>query len=82
MEEINKSEICKRVKSKMLKIGSHIKCLRKEHNLTQQDLAFYIFSDKSLISELERGNAKNITVSTLMKISDVFNIAVDDLFNG
>ncbi len=82
MEEINKSEVLKKVKAKMLKIGTHIKKLRQQHNITQQDLAFYIYSDKSLISELERGSAKNIAVSTLIKISDVFNITVDDLFNG
>jgi len=48
--------------------------------MTQQDLAFYIFSDKSLISQIERGSCKNVTVSTLMKISCVLQIELNDLF--
>lgn len=79
-DEINKSEIFKKIKTKMSMIGSRIRILRKQKGITQQDLAFFIFSDKSLISEMERGNSKNVTLFTLMKISDVLDINVDELF--
>lgn len=63
------------------KIGINIKSLRQKNNLTQADVAFYIFSDKSLISSLERGRLKNITLFTIIKLSELFNISVEELLN-
>ncbi len=80
LDEINELEIKAKVKEKIIVIGRNIKRLRKEKKITQQDVAFWIFSDKSLISELERGSAKSITLPTLTKIASVMGIHVDDLF--
>lgn len=54
------------------KIGEHVKELRKEKGLTQFELACDLNTDKSMISALERGCYKNITIRTLIKISQYF----------
>lgn len=50
--------------------------------MTQQDLAFYSFSDKCLISEIERGACSNITLFTIFKIAKVLGVTEDYLFTG
>lgn len=82
LDEIDRKVVSGKSKERICKIGAYIKRLRYFNNITQQDLAFYIFSDKSLISELERGNCSNITLHTLMKIADVFKIEVEVLVRG
>jgi DNA-binding XRE family transcriptional regulator len=81
-DEINKSEICIRVTLKISDIGKRIKVERTKQKLTQQDLAFYCFADKCLISELERGISNNMTLFTLFKIATVLGITEDYLFTG
>lgn len=78
-DEICVEENSKLTQQKLKKLGENIKRLRIEHNKTQSDIAFYIFSDKSLISALERGRYKNITVGSIMKIATLFNVTVEDL---
>lgn len=80
MEEINKLEISRQVSLEIIRIGDVIRKKRMEKGLSQQTLAFYILSDKCLISEIERGHAKNITLSTLCKIAFVLEINVKDFF--
>lgn len=70
-DEINKAEISIKVSEKIKEIGNRIKNNRIEKHLTQQDLAYYCCSDKCLISEIERGTARNITLFTLFKIAKV-----------
>jgi transcriptional regulator with XRE-family HTH domain len=60
-------------------IGKNIKKLRDKHKMTQADLSFYIFADKSLISALERNVQKNITLLTLGRIAKLFELSVVDL---
>lgn len=76
-EEIDISQIeditCFTIKG----IGNKIKQLRENSNLTQQHLSFLMYSDKSLISNLERGVCKNITLFTLIKIAKVFDISLE-----
>lgn len=60
-------------------IGKNIKRLRIEGELSQGDTAFFIFGDKSMISSLERGSHKNITLLTLIKIATLFDVEVEDL---
>lgn len=36
-------------------------------------------TDKSLISHLECGKAKNITIATLMKLSEIFCVSLSEL---
>lgn len=82
MYEINKSDVSINVKSKIKDVGCRIRAQRKERKMTQQDLAFYSFSDKCLISEIERGACSNITLFTIFKIAKVLGVTEDYLFTG
>lgn len=66
-------------KEKLKIIGDNIKKLRKKSGLTQADVAFFIFSDKSLISALERGVTTNITLGSLTKIATLFDVNIESL---
>ena len=48
-------------------IGEMIKNVRKERNLTQEQLGKLVGVQKAQISKLE-SNAKNVTLATLMKV--------------
>jgi len=48
-------------------LGEMIKSVRKEQNLTQEQLGKLIGVQKSQISELER-NTKNVTIETILKV--------------
>ena len=48
-------------------LGAMIKSVRKERNLTQEELGKLIGVQKSQISKLER-NTKNVTIETILKV--------------
>lgn len=48
-------------------LGTMIKSVRKERNLTQDQLGKLVGVQKSQISKLER-NTKNVTVETILKV--------------
>ena len=48
-------------------LGEMIKSIRKERNLTQEQLGELIGVQKSQISKLER-NTKNVTIGTILKV--------------
>ena len=48
-------------------LGGMIKSVRKERNLTQEQLGKLIGVQKSQISKLER-NTKNVTIETILKV--------------
>lgn len=48
-------------------LGEMIKSVRKERNLTQEQLGELIGVHKSQISKLER-NTKNVTIETILKV--------------
>ncbi len=81
MDEINEAYIARQTGNKLKQIGLYIRLLRFNLDLSQQDLAFTIQSDKSMISNIERGRCANITLYTLLKISSALNIDVHDLIN-
>ena len=63
------------------KVGKFIKKLRKDNNLTQQDLAEKLSVTYQAVSKWENG--KSITdISTLKLISDIFNVNIDELLDG
>lgn len=78
-EEIDVNKIKNLTVIKLKQIGEQIMKLRINNDMTQQELAFLIYSDKSLISNLERGTAKNITLQTLIKITELFNTELKSL---
>lgn len=60
-------------------IGKNIKRIRLEKELTQNDVGFLSYSDKSLISSLERGMYKNITLLSIIKLLMLFDIEINEL---
>ncbi len=66
----------------LIVIGGNVKKHRNNSKMTQSELAFRIHSDKSLISALETGAYKNITIYTLSKLVLIFEIDIKDLFVG
>ncbi len=65
---------------KMELLREEIKKLRKENNLTQEQLGKLIGVQRSHISKLEN-NAKNITLGTLMKVMNALNAQINFTIN-
>lgn len=63
------------------KIGLFISTLRKEKNLSQQQLADQLFISREAISKWERG--KNLPDSSyLLKLSEIFNVSINEILYG
>lgn len=61
------------------KFGEYIKELRKERGLYQSDLATLINKSQTWINFLEQGTFKTMEVTTLVLMSKVLEVPVDDL---
>ena len=59
-------------------IGQNIARLRKESNLTQEDLSGIAQIDRSYLSDVEHGK-ENISIRTLVKIADALECKLSDL---
>jgi transcriptional regulator with XRE-family HTH domain len=59
-------------------IGEKIKTLRKEHNLTQVELAKKLGVDQPLLHRWENGG-RNPSLKTIKKISKIFTVSIDTL---
>lgn len=59
-------------------IGSRIKNLRKQYNMTQDELGSKITATKSMISLWENGKRK-VDTTTLSKLAKIFNVSTDYL---
>lgn len=81
MKHIDKKTVSNELKKCMSFIGDVIRKERLKQGISQQTLAYHLESDKCLISEIERGCTKNITLCTLMKISYVLEIPLFDLIS-
>lgn len=62
----------------MYSLGDTIKKLRKEHNMTQTDLANKLNITKSNVSKYEN-NVVDPSLEVLKTMSDLFNVSVDYL---
>ena len=51
--------------------GERIKKLRKEHNLTQEELGSYIGVQKAAIQKYEKGTVTNIKRDSLIKLAQI-----------
>jgi len=60
------------------KIGSNIRKFRASKNLTQNGLAIACNFEKASMSRIEAGKT-NITILTLLKISDALEVSIIDL---
>lgn len=66
---------------KMVLLGKRIKSFRQYKDFTQQYVAFNIGTDKCVISSIELGTRRNVTLYTLIKISSALEVDIEDLFN-
>jgi transcriptional regulator with XRE-family HTH domain len=63
----------------MLQVGERIKNLRLQNKLTQKELANKVGVTHEWICKIERGKAKNITISLLNSIVDNLESNFNDL---
>lgn len=63
------------------KIGKFLASLRKENNLTQEDIAEKLNVNVKSVSRWENG--RNLPDSSIMKeICKIYNVSINELFNG
>ena len=63
----------------MLKLYSNIKRLRKQHNMTQQELAEAVgYTSKSMIAQIENGKV-DLPQSKIMEFASVFGVKPGEL---
>jgi transcriptional regulator with XRE-family HTH domain len=67
------------MKNTMLQVGERIKNLRLQNKLTQKELANKVGVTHEWICKIERGKAKNITISLLNSIVDNLESNFNDL---
>jgi len=60
-------------------LSEKIKTLRKQHNLSQEQLAQKAGVTYSTLIKIESGNNTNPTLDTLMKFAEVFKVSLDEL---
>lgn len=60
-------------------IGSKIKQLRAQQNVSLQQLADAVKASKSHIWDIERGESQNPSLELLKRIADFFKISIGDL---
>ena len=60
-------------------ISSNIKYLRLQNGLTQEDLANIVNKSRVLVSQWE-SDSREITTEDIIKLSDYFNVPMDNLF--
>lgn len=62
--------------------SENIKTLRKEKNLTQEELAEISDLSISYVKQIEScKDFKNLTLTTMLKISKALDISINELFN-
>ena len=64
----------------LIKFGLRVKQLRKERNLSQEELSFRANLHRTYIGMIERAE-KNITLINIEKIANALNVNVKELFN-
>jgi len=60
------------------KFGQRIKKLRREHNISQEELAFRIGVDRSYMGFIERGE-RNPTLDKIKKIAKALEVSLPKL---
>lgn len=60
-------------------LSANIKKLRKEHRLSQEQLAQKAGITYSTLIKIESGLNKNPTLETLTKIANAFGVKIDEL---
>lgn len=65
----------------LINFGNRIRKLRKDKNLSQEELSFKANLHRTYIGMIERGE-KNITLLNIEKIAKALDINIKDLFDG
>ena len=60
--------------------GENLKRIRKDMNITQEEMAKHIGISQSYIADIER-NRKNISLAVILKIAKGLKISVNKLIN-
>lgn len=63
------------------KIGQFLKKLRKEKNMTQEELGNRVGVTNKTISKWENGNYMP-PVDVLMLLSDIYSVSINEILNG
>lgn len=58
----------------MENMGTRLKRLRRENDLTQEDVGKYIGVKKAAINKYENGNVENIKRSAILKLSKLYGV--------
>ena len=64
----------------LVKFGQRVRQLRKEKNLSQEELSFKADLHRTYIGMIERAE-KNITLVNIEKIAKALNVDIKELFN-
>jgi len=64
----------------IVKLGFHLRKLRKERNLTQAQVAYLMGKDRQSYQRIELGNT-NPTLGYLLQVASAFNISFVELFS-
>lgn len=64
----------------LLKFGQRVREIRKQKNLTQEDLSFKADLHRTYIGMIERAE-KNITLLNIEKIAKALNVNIKELFD-
>jgi len=64
----------------LVKFGERVRQIRKEMNLSQEELSFRAGLHRTYIGMIERAE-KNITLINIEKIAKALNVDIKELFN-
>lgn len=64
----------------LIKFGNRVRDLRKENDLSQEQLSFKADLHRTYIGMIERAE-KNITLVNIEKIAKALNVNIKELFN-
>lgn len=65
----------------LIKFGNRVREIRKEKNLSQEELSFKADLHRTYIGMIERAE-KNITLINIEKIAKALNVDIKELFDG
>lgn len=66
----------------MATLGDRIKELRKENEMTQEELGSRLGINRAAVNKYEKGTVVNIPVNTLLKLCDIFDVTPNYLILG
>lgn len=75
-------EITERIKIELKKLGINIQKIRKEQNITTEQLSELSGIKKELLEKIENGTAYNVKLNKhILKIAEALNITLYQIFD-